>query len=322
MQAKTVLTIAAIVAVVSILQLAYIYSASSKQVQLYTTQEFQAYNQFKAEFGRKYGASEDQVRFRVFSENFNKINSHQNNTNRTFNMSVNQFADLTSQEFTAFYLTVKVNQTGNATFLNATTVDSVDWRTSGKVSPVKNQASCGSCWAFSATGAMESAAAIKTGVLPLLSEQQLVDCSRKYGNQGCNGGWMAQAFKYTVENGLASEAQYPYKAVDQTCKNVTGTFRLKGSANVPAGNVAQLAAAAAIQPVSIAVDASNWQFYKNGVFSNCGTGLNHGVLLVGYTPEHWIVKNSWAEKWGESGYIRLTRGNTCGLANVASYPIA
>jgi len=86
------------------------------------------------------------------------------------------------------------------------------------------------------------------------------------------------------------------------------------------GNIDQLAAAVVLKPVAIAVDSANWQFYASGIFNNCGTSLDHGVLLVGYSATYWIVRNSWAASWGEAGYIRLSRGNTCGLANMASYP--
>jgi len=131
---------------------------------------------------------------------------------------------------------------------------------------------------------------------------------------------MDNAFKYVIANGLSLESEYPYKAVDQTCKKNKGDFKLSGFKDVAKGDVAQLAAAVVQQPVSIAVDAEAWQFYSGGVFSDCGSTLDHGVLLVGYTPDAWIVKNSWASSWGETGYIRLKRGNTCALANAASYP--
>lgn len=133
---------------------------------------------------------------------------------------------------------------------------------------------------------------------------------------------MDDAFKYVEANGITTESAYPYTAVDGTCSVSGGAFKIRGYTDVAFGDVTQLAADVVQQPISIAVDAANWQLYTGGIFSHCGKQLDHGVLLVGYTSDAWIVKNSWGTSWGESGYIRLARGNTCGLANSASYPTA
>jgi len=196
----------------------------------------------------------------------------------------------------------------------------VDWRTKGAVNPIKDQGQCGSCWAFSTTGALEGRCFIDGFGLHSFSEQQLVDCSSTFGNQGCNGGLMNNAWDYLEKNCLCYEGDYPYEAVDDTCKTLKGHNKISTYTAVAAGNVDQLAAGAAQQPVSIAVDAQNFQLYQSGIFNDCSTNLDHGVLLVGYTSDAWIVKNSWGASWGESGYIRLARGNTCGIANAASYP--
>jgi len=132
---------------------------------------------------------------------------------------------------------------------------------------------------------------------------------------------MDNAFKYIIANGITTEDKYPYKPSDGKCKTAGGDFKIKSFKDVAAGDVNDLAASVAQQPVSIAVDAENFQFYDSGVFSDCSDSLDHGVTLVGYTADAWIVKNSWGESWGEKGFIRLKRGNTCGLANAASYPV-
>jgi C1A family cysteine protease len=210
----------------------------------------------------------------------------------------------------------------------------VDWRQKNAVTPVKNQQQCGSCWAFSTTGSVEGAHAIKTGNLVSLSEQQLVDCSGAQGNQGCNGGLMDQAFQYIISNnGITTESSYPYTAQQGTCQtNVTSAATISSFVDVTANSETSLMQAINVGPVSIAIEADQpcFQFYSGGILSDpsCGTQLDHGVLLVGYgtdsstnTP-YWIVKNSWGASWGESGYIRLIRNqNECGVAAEASYPV-
>lgn len=196
---------------------------------------------------------------------------------------------------------------------------SVDWRTKGAVTPVKNQGQCDSSWAFAATGAIEGHDAVLGRGLHSVSEQQLIDCSRSFQNQGCNGGSAIDAFKYVISKGIASEAAYPYTERDGVCKQATVVARIAGLADVQKGMEA-LKEVVARQPVAAMVDATNWSHYTGGTFSNCGTNLNHYVLVVGYTGEYWIVKNSWGAAWGNHGYIHLKMGNTCGIAEMAVHP--
>ena len=133
---------------------------------------------------------------------------------------------------------------------------------------------------------------------------------------------MDNAFRYVMATGITTESAYPYTGVDQTCKVNCGYYKISGYNDVPAGIDLQLAAAINQQPVSVAVDATNFQFYSSGIFNYCSNNLDHGILAVGYTSTYWIVKNSWGASWGEAGYIRLARGNTCGILDMASYPIA
>jgi KDEL-tailed cysteine endopeptidase len=216
----------------------------------------------------------------------------------------------------------------------------VDWRAQGAVTPVKNQGQCGSCWSFSTTGSMEGRYQIAGNNLTSFSEEQFVDCSTSFGNQGCNGGLMDDAFKYAETTKIETEAAYPYTARDGTCKATPdGITTVKGFADVAASNPDALLAAVAEGPVSVAIDASGvgFQLYFGGVMAHfCGTSLDHGVLVVGYGTEHsaiwgtqdyWLLKNSWGAGWGEKGYFKILREmdkksspGVCGVQLSASYP--
>ncbi|GMT28136.1 hypothetical protein PFISCL1PPCAC_19433, partial [Pristionchus fissidentatus] len=222
-------------------------------------------------------------------------------------------------------------------FANVDVPDSKDWRTDGLVSHVKDQRRCGSCWAFSAVGALEGQQAKKKGEILEFSEQNLVDCSSSFGNYGCTGGLMDNAFQYVKENGgIDTEDSYPYMGDEETCRFNNNTIgeRDSGFVDLPRFDENALkTAVATIGPISVAIDANHLSFmrYKGGVFyeEECnGIKLNHAVLVVGYGTDenegdYWLVKNSYGEGWGEDGYIRIVRNrnNHCGIATYASYPI-
>jgi len=220
---------------------------------------------------------------------------------------------------------------------NSVVPDAIDWRDKDYVTPVKDQGQCGSCWSFSTTGALEGQHKRKSGVLTSLSEQNLVDCSKKFGNNGCEGGLMDNAFAYIKENhGIDTETSYPYEGKEGRCrynKRAIGATD-SGFVDVPAGSETHLKqAVASVGPVSVAIDASHesFQFYNEGVYDEqeCSSEeLDHGVLVVGYGTseegqDYWIVKNSWSPKWGRDGYVFMSRNknNQCGIASSASYPL-
>ena len=281
-----------------------------------------AFTQWMMKQGKSYGTStEKEFRFATFSANYDFV-AESNAKQSQYWLELNKFADLTKEELATYrgYKATAKKSGNTAPVLSFPS--SVDQRNNGLVSHVKDQGQCGSCWAFSTIGGIEGFHAQQNGSIQTYSEQQLVDCAGgSYGNLGCSGGLMDQGYNYIQDNGITTESAYPYTAENGSCHYNGGGYKINGHQDI-SQSVSGLKSAIANRPVSIAVDAQSWSFYGGGVFSNCGESLDHGVLAVGYTSDYWIVKNSWGASWGESGYIRLAMGNTCGLLNQASYPSA
>jgi C1A family cysteine protease len=294
-----------------------------------------AFTSFMREHGKVYSHDEFSGRYKTFKNNLDIINYYNSKPNASFKLAMNKFGDLTKEEFKSIYTGLKVaNKVRNEVTLSTVGLPStVDWRKQNAVTPIKNQGQCGSCWSFSTTGSLEGLNAIHNHNLLSFSEQQLVDCSGDYGNNGCDGGLMDNAFKYVAAEGIELESTYPYTAQDGTCQYKSGETKFKntGFKDVTANQPDQLQAAVAQHPVSIAIEAdqSCFQFYTSGVLddASCGTNLDHGVLIVGYGTQggkdYWIVKNSWGTSWGMEGYIYIERSSgqgICGINMMPSYP--
>jgi len=304
---------------------------------------------FKNEHNKEYeNEKEEALRKEIFRTNIKHVEMHNylhEKGAKTFRLEINQYADMENKEFVSvmngYRMTNKTKEHHRpATYLSplspVTVPDEVDWRKEGYVTEVKNQGQCGSCWSFSATGALEGQHFRQTGKLVSLSEQNLVDCSVAWGNNGCNGGLMDYAFQYIKDNrGVDTENSYPYLAQEGTChfKAADSGATDAGYTDLPQGDEEKLKEAlATVGPISIAIDASqpSFQLYSTGVYVDdaCSSSrLDHGVLLVGYGTldgqDYWLVKNSWGPEWGNEGYIYMARNrdNQCGVASSASYPL-
>jgi len=306
------------------------------------------------EHNRTYPTHLKETKYAVFGKNLELIKRHNlefYQGKHTYELALNEYADITWEEFSVRLGYVPHARKNKApathTMSNTELPTQIDWREKGAVLPAKNQMACGSCWAFSAVCALEGAHFMATGELTSLSEQQLVDCSSHWSkdtdldNYGCRGGLMDNAFAYWLNktSGDDTEASYPYKGVDSTCKfskTAIGSS-ISGFKDVPADSEDGLEdAVGTVGPVSVAIHAGPvLQFYFrgvfNGLFGTCPGALNHGVTAVGYGTapatklrkemDYWIIKNSWGKMWGEQGFFRMAKGkNLCGVAKDASYP--
>jgi len=280
---------------------------------------------------------EYQTRFANFQVSVLRI-EQKNKLSRNVTYALNKFSDLSVKEFRATYLMknpVPVAPTKGNNVLTPTVTaapDTFDWRNQKVVSAVKDQGQCGSCWAFSVVENIESvwmlAHNMTAATMPALAPQQLVDCDDEDG--GCNGGNQDTAYDYLEGSGLEKESDYPYRALDGTCEykksNVYATIKSWEWATYLRDETTLQQNLLSVGPLSVCVDASNWQDYSSGVMGewDCCTlcQLDHCVQLVGYNKQsspYWIVRNSWGTDWGMSGYIWVDLGhNTCGIAESAA----
>jgi C1A family cysteine protease len=294
----------------------------------------QAFIEHVASHGLSYGTQEEfNFRLQQFAKKdaeIKEINASQN----SFTVGHNLFSTWTDAEYKkllGFKMPAGAKQPEIVVLDESNLTDSVDWRTKGAVNPVKNQGMCGSCWAFSATAAIEGHHFIQTGELLSLAEQQFVDCDTS--SYGCNGGWQSNAMTYAEKHGQELEADYPYTARDGQCQasSSKGKVEVSNIAQVTPKSVAQLKAAIAKGPTSVTVEAdrSVFQMYTSGILdsTSCGTQLDHAITAVGYGSEngkdYYIVRNSWGASWGDNGYIKIAAvdgAGICGIQQVSVWP--
>lgn len=333
---------------------------------------------WKMKHGKMYDSSEEhEKRFAIFQKNMDyaeKSNAKARAEGRSMRLGSTHFADLTLEEYRQHlgYVPDKerlakklamADKSSQQTLFervkqyfwrnSATSQEdedeldglpkSFDWRDHGAVASVKDQGQCGSCWAFSAVGAVEGLIAITTGNLTSFSEEEIVQCNTS-NDYGCYGGEMQNAFEWIAEHGIDKYSDYPYTSgtgITGTCndgKVKEHVAYIGGYVDVKPNSSKAMKKAVLKQPIAIAIDAANVDFmlYTSGVLAgkNCGTSLDHGVLVVGYgidkesKEKYWIIKNSWGGNWGEDGYLRVLKQNgveingECGMYMDPSYPTA
>nr|XP_048303514.1 cathepsin Q-like isoform X1 [Myodes glareolus] len=304
------------------------------------------WEEWKILYEKSYSLEEEALRRIVWEKNMKIIKNHngENGLGKNgYTMEMNAFGDMTDEEFKKMMVDfpMKTHKRGKGIWKRALSglPKFVDWREEGYVTPVRKQGNCSSCWAFATTGAIEGQMYKKTGKLIPLSVQNLVDCSKPHGNNGCDWGNTYFAFRYVLHNGgVEAEATYPYEGKEGPCRynpqNVAA--KIREFVALPEDEDVLMDAVATKGPIPVGIDAYHvsLMFYKDGIYHepNCRRyNLSHAVLVVGYGFDgdemdgnnYWLIKNSWGEKWGMNGYMKIAkdRNNHCGIVSFAQYPL-
>lgn len=296
------------------------------------------FDEFVKAHNKEYSSVDERNnRFRVFVENMKEVdarNAAELKNGKSGVHGITKFSDMTQEEFKQRFLTadvkMKSNQKPTVTISTppSTTAGLVDW-TGVYTTPVKDQGYCGSCWAFSATEQLESDSMRTLGTSYVLSAEQITQCADFA--YGCGGGWTEVAYGYVASaGGIEQDSDYPYTSyygTTGTCKADTSDMVIgvgSGGFTTISGESSMASYVQATGPLSVCLDANNWNSYTGGVMSVCGQSVDHCVQAVGVdtsaSEPYWKVRNSWGTSWGESGFIRLLYGaNTCDITNDPTY---
>jgi len=308
------------------------------------------FDDWQDKHGKNYTSEEEYFKRReLFEKRHKLITAHNADPSKKFKLAHNQFSDKTEEEMLSLHMGIDMNNNNrvmmdtkyDARLNRQAALPSIDWTAKGAVNPIKYQGSCGCCWAFSAVAALESQWFIQTGKLQSFSEQQLIDCSVAYGNNGCNGGMPYMAYQYYNGTGnlAQNEATYPFLdvkgAVTENClyNSANGIALVNGYVKIQAGNESALQVAVSnIGPISVAINAAlpSFHSYSSGIYDDAGcnsTTITHGVTVVGYGTQngtdYWLIRNQWNTTWGIAGYMMMARNanDMCGVATHGVYPL-
>ncbi|XP_041983703.1 cathepsin L-like [Aricia agestis] len=301
------------------------------------------WNEYKSIYNKKYvSQTHEEAALSVWKNNLRKVAEHNQlylSGKRSYTLHLNMFGDWPIMSYVEDLLkliwTIPLydpardpHRTAYKRNLHQKIPREMDWRDRGYKPRLEEQYHCGACYAFAITHALQAQVYKHHGDWRELSPQQIVDCSLPDGNQGCNGGSLEAALRYASRAGLIRESYYPYRGKRGHChyRSAEVSARPRRWATLPAGDERAIERAlATIGPMAVAVNAEpfTFQLYRSGIYDDpfcVPWKMNHAMLLVGYTPEYWVLLNWWGRHWGEGGYMRIRRGhNVCGVANMATY---
>ncbi|KOC59356.1 Cathepsin J [Habropoda laboriosa] len=299
------------------------------------------WNAYKVRYNKSYSGNVETSRRLIWEENLVAIYKHNMMAaagHHNYTLRDNHIADLGTRQYIREMVKLipsRKRRVSKEAMVGAMLHDprrvpaQMDWREAGFKTRAENQKDCGSCYAYSIAGSIQGQIFKQTGTLIPLSEQQLIDCSTSTGNLGCSGGSLRNTLRYLEKaNGLMARIHYPSKGKQGPChfQRDLSVVNITSWAVLPARDEKALeVAVATIGPIAASINASpkTFQLYHKGVYDDelCSSDMvNHAMLIVGYTPTEWILKNWWGDGWGENGYMRLARNkNRCGIANYAAY---
>lgn len=317
-------------------QLAPVGSLETEDIPIHV---YKKYSEWRSKFKKlNFSPNEQNFRLKIFYETYKRVEEVNSQKDLSYRYGLTKFADWSEEEkarlgtLEASPIPENLLERGVISEEQRVNIaESIDWREKGVVGRIKERLICGSSWAFGTLAGMQSIYAIATGDLVELAEQQLVDCSRDYGNQGCYSGQFGNSYNYIRDNGITSEDHYPWVSKEQLCKYSPGempSYYVKGFKQY-SGQQADVLTLLQTSPIVTSITRTYFFDYIGGVYDGpCDTHYPHAVEVVGYGEDngkkYWLFKNIWGEDWGEKGYGRVIRQdsgpNRCGIGNSLYVP--